>query len=194
MTRRIGMVGSALTGACVLCFAICMLVGCDFGSYSVCMLLSLGYVMMACAFSHASNSTAGTVGTIFAGVYCTIILLVYFAQTTAVRLDGLNAQALQILDYSQSGLFFDYDLLGYGMMALSTFFIGLTVRSDTWLKWLLMIHGVFFFTCLIFPMLGLFSSGDALMGTIALECWCLYFLPICILSFLYFKRMDTAGA
>ena len=44
---------------------------------------------------------------------------------------------------------FNYDLLGYGMMALSTFFIGLSVQADSkadkWMKALMMIHGIFFF-------------------------------------------------
>ena len=43
-----------------------------------------------------------------------------------------------------AGLLFSYDLLGYGMMALSTFFIGLTIKpknkKDKWLKYLMMIH------------------------------------------------------
>lgn len=38
--------------------------------------------------------------------------------------------------------------LGYGMMALSTFFIGLSIRagrrSDRWLKAPLLLHGFFF--------------------------------------------------
>jgi hypothetical protein len=41
----------------------------------------------------------------FAAVYAVLILLVYFAQTTAVRLDSLNEQAMKILDYSKGGLY-----------------------------------------------------------------------------------------
>ena len=58
-------------------------------------------------------------------IYAVMILLVYFAQTTAVRLGSLDEQAMKILDYSRGGLYFSYDLLGYGMMALSTFLWGL---------------------------------------------------------------------
>ena len=36
--------------------------------------------------------------------------------------EELNDQAARILDYRKGGLLFNYDLLGYGMMALSTFF------------------------------------------------------------------------
>ena len=80
-------------------------------------------------------------------IYAVMILLVYFAQTTAVRLDSLDEQAMKILDYSRGGLYFSYDLLGYGMMALSTFFVGLTIdaknKADQWLKCLMIIHGIF---------------------------------------------------
>ncbi len=119
----------------------------------------------------------------------------YFAQTTAVRLGGLNEQAMRILDFSRGGLFFSYDLLGYGMMALSTFFLGLTIqaktRADKWLKYLMIIHGVFFFGCFIMPMTGVFSSmanGEtSAAGVVALELWCAYFAPVGVLAALHFK-------
>ncbi len=42
---------------------------------------------------------------------------------------------------------FNYDLLGCRMMALSTFFTGLSMKAknkvDKWLKAIMMIHGVF---------------------------------------------------
>ena len=105
---------------------------------------------------------AAYVGMTFAGIYAVFVLLVYFAQTTSVRFEELDGVALRIFDYSQGGLFFSYDLLGYGMMALSTFFIGLTIEAETkadkWLKYLLIIHGVFFVGCFIMPMTGVFRS------------------------------------
>lgn len=136
-------------------------------------------------------------GLMFGCVYAVMILLVYFAQTTAVKNDALNEQAVQILDFSRGGLLFSYDLLGYGMMALSTFFIGLTIKpvnnKDRWLKYLMTIHGIFFFGCLIMPMTGIFSASmsdgsDSIGGIIALEFWCAYFLPIGILSGLHFRE------
>ncbi|MCM1107408.1 MAG: hypothetical protein NC355_10745 [Blautia sp.] len=124
------------------------------------------------------------------------MLLVYYAQTTAVRLDSLDGQAMQILNYSKGGLFFNYDLLGYGMMALSTFFLGLTIeaktKADKWLKYLMMIHGIFFLSCFIMPMTGVFrsmSNGETnIGGVIALEFWCAWFTPIGILSILHFRK------
>ena len=195
MNHKIGMIGSFVTTISVALFAVFMLIVFNFGSFFICMFLSLGFVLMISAFAQEcepGRMAAASAAMIFATVYCVIILLVYFAQTTSVRLDGLNGQAMQILDYSKSGLYFNYDLLGYSLMALSTFLIGLTVkaenRTDQWLKWLLILHGVFFIPCLIMPMLGIFSGGSYWTGVIALEFWCAYFIPIGILSYLHFKR------
>lgn len=81
-------------------------------------------------------------------------------------------------------------------MALSTFFTGLTIedkkKSDKVLRWLMIIHGIFFIACLIMPMTGMFvqtadhEPGNG--GVIALECWCAYFTPIGVLSFLHFGK------
>lgn len=133
---------------------------------------------------------------VFAAVYAVLIVIVYFAQTTTVRLETLTPQALQILNYKQGGLFFNYDLLGYGFMALSTFFTGLTIedktKSDKVLKWLMLIHGIFFIACFIMPMTGIFvqtaDSDPGKGGVIALECWCAYFIPVGILSFIHFCK------
>lgn len=142
-----------------------MLLSFNFGSYFVCMFLPIGYIMMSAGFCNESDEkhrVAAYVGLVFAAVYAVLIFLVYFAQTTSVRLDSFNEQAMGILDYSKGGLFFNYDLLGYGMMALSTFFIGLTItgrtKADKWLKYLMIIHGIFFLSCFIMPMTGVFGS------------------------------------
>lgn len=193
--------GSLITASSVALFAIFMLISFRFGSFFVCMFLSLGFALMVSGFAQEcepGRKAAANGAMIFAAVYCVLILLVYFAQTTSVRLDGLNEQSIQIIDYSKSGLFFNYDLLGYALMALSTFFIGLTIKvqnkADKWLKWLLIIHGSFFIPCLLLPMLGVFSSNSGSSywtGVIVLEFWCAYFLPVCVLSYLHFKRKQS---
>lgn len=199
MNQVIAKTGSVIVTITVLLFAVCMLISFNFGSYFVCMLLPIGYIMMTAGFCNESDENhkvAANIGMTFAAVYAVLILLVYFAQTTAVRLDSLNEQALRILDYSRGGLLFSYDLLGYGMMALSTFFIGLTIhaktKADKWLKCLMIIHGIFFFGCFIMPMTGVFSSmsnGEtSIGGVIALEFWCAYFLPIGVLAFRHFSK------
>lgn len=130
---------------------------------------------------------------VFSAIYTAIILLVYYAQLTTVRLNDLTQQAAVLLDFQQCGLLFNYDLLGYGVMSLATFFAGLTIRPqkkiDKWLKYLLMVHGVFFISCLILPMVGIFKADSPTwIGTAVLEFWCLYFCPISILSILHFSN------
>ena len=199
MNKTIASIGTAIALVSVVLFAVCMLIPFNFGSYFVCMLLPIGCIMMTAGFCEESDEkhkVAANAGMTFAAIYAVLIFLVYFAQTTAVRLDSLDEQAMRILDYSRGGLFFSYDLLGYGMMALSTFFVGLTIdaknKADKWLKYLMIIHGVFFFGCFIMPMTGVFSSmsnGEPNMGgVIALEFWCAYFIPICVLSMIHFIK------
>ena len=131
--------------------------------------------MMCCflQFAAPERRAAGYVAAVFAGMYAAIILLVYFAQLTTVRFGGLTEQARILLDFRQMNLFFSFDLLGYALMSLATFFAGLTVcprsRTDRWLRALLLIHGLFFISWLLMPMLGVFRA-DSPRGS-ARRCW-----------------------
>lgn len=199
MNRTIPKIGAAVVTIAVFLFAVCMLIDFSFGSYLVCMFLPLGYIMMAVGFQYEScenRRVPANIGVAIVIIYAVLILLMYFAQTTSVRLENLNEQAIRILDYQRGGLLFNYDLLGYGMMALSTFFIGLsmnpTSKVDKWLKYLMMVHGVFFISCFIMPMTGVFtdmaSGGTGSGETIALLGWCAYFIPIGVLAYRHFQR------
>lgn len=198
MNNKIGMIGSLANVFTVILFAIFMLISFDFGSYFVSMFIAISFILMIASFEEEcsdENKVAGKVALTFAGVYATLILIVYFTQCTTVMNEQLTNDALKILDYKYMGLLFNIDLLGYGIMALSTFFIGLTVniknKKDKILKLLLLIHGIFFISCLIMPITGIFTNVDgttSIGGIIALEVWCLYFLPIGILSYLHFKE------
>ena len=199
MNRIIPGIGAAIVTITVFLFAVCMIVDFPFGSYLVCMFLPLGYILMAVGFQYEScedRRVPADIGVAIAVIYAVLILLVYFAQTTSVRLEDLNEQAIRILNYQRGGLLFNYDLLGYGMMALSTFFIGLSInpnsKADKWLKCLMMVHGIFFIGCFVMPMTGVFASmasGEAGNGgTIALLGWCAYFLPIGVLAYKHFQK------
>lgn len=200
MNRTIAKIGAGIVSLTVFLFAVCLLVDFAFGAYAVCMILPIGYAMMVAGFLHesaADRRVAAQVGMLFAAVYAVLVSLVYFAQTT-LRFDGLSEQAVQLLDFQRGGLLFSYDLLGYGMMALSTFFIGLSVKpancADKWLKAMLMIHGLFFFSCFLFPMTGLgngMADGASRAGTGALLGWCLYFLPIGLLAYRHFSVLSN---
>lgn len=198
------MAASMVTLAGVLGFALCMIVGWLNGEYASSMFIAWGFVPMVCAFAAFSKpdrkAPAGT-AVAFSAVYTVLVMLAYFAQLTTVRLNALDAQAAQLLDYGRFGLIFNYDILGYAFMALSTFFIAFAVdvrtRADKWLKGLLLAHGVFAVGCVIIPMLGIFKDGmggGAAGGTIALESWCAYFTPVCILAFVHFRRKERLTA
>ena len=198
MNQTIGRVGALLATVSVLLFAVSMLIPFEFGSYFVCIFLALSFVLMIATFENEctkENKVAGKVAMTFSAIYATLIVIVYFTQCTTVQNEVLSDTVKQVLDYKRFGLLFNIDLLGYGMMALSTFFIGLTIdvrsKKDKALKILLLLHGIFFISCLIMPMLGIFKPSDGTTtsgGVIAMEIWCLYFLPIGILSFLHFKE------
>lgn len=201
MNKTISKIGALLVTISVALFALFMPFSSDW-SYFVCMILAFSYLIMSAGLYNESDKehkVAATAGMLFAAVYAVLILLVYYAQITTVRLSELNKQATLLLDYSYGGLLFNYDLLGYGMMALSTFFFGLAFKTETkvdkWLKWLMIIHGVFFLSCFIMPMTGVFNSmaegnpkGGLDGGVLALEVWCAYFIPIGVLSYIHFNR------
>lgn len=198
MNKKIGMIGAIINAVTVFLFALFMLIDFIVGSYFVCILLSFSFIMMIGGlYSECSikNRTAGIIGLAFGAIYSTLIVIVYYTQCTTVLNEQLSGDAEKILNYKYMSLMFNLDILGYGIMALSTFFIGLTVnvnnKIDKALKILLLVHGIFFISCLIMPMTGMFineSGSNSKGGIIALEMWCLYFLPIGILSFLHFKN------
>ena len=195
----ISKVGSAIVTVTVFLFAVFLIINFSMGSYFVCLILPIGFIMMTAGLHNECENdrkVAANIGLILASVYATFIMLVYFSQLTTVNNEQLNEQAANLLEFNKYGLIFNYDLLGYGVMALSTFFTGLSMKpdnkTDKWLKALLMIHGVFYFSCTFMPMTGMFtkmsSDGDGIGGRLALVAWCVYFLPIGILSFLHFKK------
>ena len=111
MNRTIPKIGAAIVAITVLLFSVCMIADFPFGSYIVCMFLPLGYIMMAVGFQHEScenRRVSANIGVVFAAIYAVLIFLVYFAQTTSIRLEDLNEQATRILDYQRGGLLFKF--------------------------------------------------------------------------------------
>ena len=199
LNRTIPKAGSAIVTVTVFLFALFLIINYSMGSFFVCLLLPLGFIMMTAGLHHEcedDRKVAANIGMVLAGVYSVFIMLVYYTQLTTVNNEQLTEQAANLLTMGKCGLIFNFDLLGYGLMALSTFFTGLSMKpkdkADKWLRALMMIHGVFYFSCTFMPMTGMFvnksSSGGGLGGRLALVVWCVYFLPIGILSFLHFRK------
>ena len=204
LNKMISKVGSAIVTVTVFLFAFFLIIDFSMGGYFVCLILPVGFIMMTAGLHNEcedDRKVAANIGLILAVVYGTFIMLVYFSQLTTVNNEQLNEQAAKLLEFDKYGLIFNYDLLGYGVMALSTFFTGLSmkpkIKMDKWLRALLMIHGVFYFSCTFMPITGVFvnmsSGGNGIGGRLALVVWCVYFMPIGILSFLHFhsgKRLN----
>ena len=200
MDRKIGIAGAIVALAGVVTFAICMITGPLVFCYGASIAIAWGLVLMTAAFARFSRpdaKAAAIVAVTFCAMYALCNSIVYFVQISTVRNGSLTPAALQILDYSKFGMMFDLDMLGYCLMALTTFFAGLTVRvqdrGDQALKILLLVHGVFAIGCFIMPILGIFSTdmaGASWIGTAVLEFWCVYFLPVTILSLRYFRRAE----
>lgn len=167
MNKKIGMYGSMANFAAVICFALSMLFDLHAGSYFFSMFIAFSFVLMMCGYAYFAEQEvklAGYAAVVFSAIYTAIILLVYFAQLTTVRYSDLTPQAAGLLDFQQCGLLFNYDLLGYAVMSLATFFAGLTMTPRTK------------------------AGGPTWIGVAVLEFWCVYFCPISILSYLYFAR------
>ncbi len=197
LNNCVSKVGSAIVTVTVFLFALFLIINIPMGYYFVCLILPIGFIMMTAGLQNECESdrkVAANIGLILAAVYSTFIMLVYFTQLTTVNNEQLNEQATNLLEFGRFGLIFNFDLLGYGVMALSTFFTGLSMKpknkKDKWLKALMMIHGLFYFSCTFMPITGMFvkmsSNGDGIGGRLALVAWCVYFLPVGILSYLHF--------
>ena len=198
MDKRIGQIGAGVVTLCVAGFALGMLVNQIIVCYLTSIGIAWGLVLMNGAFlrfSRPDAKVAAICAISFGAMYALCNTMVYFVQVSTVRNTELTGVALQLLDYRQFGMMFDLDLLGYCLMAVSTFFAGLTIlvrdKGDRWLKVLLLLHGIFAIGCFILPMLGLFNAnmqGADWIGTVIMEFWCVFFLPIGILSFRYFRK------
>jgi len=197
MNRLIAISSALMVAAAVAGFALSMTVGSENGSYVASMVLAWAYLVMAGSFSSAAAPThrvAANAGCAFATLYAGFATAVYFVQLTTVLHQSAPPEILEVLSYQELGsVMFNFELLGYALMALSTFFIGLTVSSATrtgkWLRWMLLAHGVFAPVCLALPMMDVFGAipraSGATIGIAISFGWCAYFLPVALLAGVY---------
>jgi hypothetical protein len=203
MNHKLGLYSSVLTAIATLLFAIFMLIPDQHTSgmlsYGASMLISFGYLGLASSWLTTISSerkAPAYLGALLACMYAVYINLVYYTQLTTVRFNSAPAEALAFLTFNPGTWIFNFDLFGYGIMALSTFFLGLallpTNRLEHWLRALLMAHGVFAISSILLPLLNVFNDLDAQsgndIGVLALEFWCAFFTPIMVLAAIYFAR------
>ena len=188
MDKKITLIGLIITLVTTFLFALFLLIDFKMGYFFVCIILAIGYIMMTAGLTSnvEKDKSLKSLALGFGAIYAVIIFIVYFTQVTVVNKGNAEAEVLEVLDYGNMNLMFYLDILGYGIMALSTFFLGLTIKADDRMtktfKILLMVHGLFFVPCLIMPMTPLMDKKEgssSMGGVIALEFWCLYFIVLC---------------
>ncbi len=174
-------------------------------SYGACLLLSWAYLVLACTFAAtglAGRQAPALAGAAFAVLYSGFATTVYFVQLTTVLHGSASPDILRVLDYTEPGsLMFNLELLGYGLMALSTLFVGLSLtvvtRADWWLKLLLIVHGVFAPFCVALPIINTFGSMPGTTGggivMPMLIAWCIYFAATAALAFRHFSNDRAIG-
>jgi len=205
MNRQIGLWSAALTALATVGFALSMALTWNqtFAgwSYGICLALAWSYLVLACALAAMARDAAQAAalsGVTFAVLHAAFVTTVYFIQLTTVLHASAAPELLAQLSYSTlGGLAFNLELLGYGLMAISTVFLGLSLtvnaRRDRCLRGLLIGHGVFAPFCIVAPITGLFSSPPAASGNLfaimALTFWCAYFAPAMALAFLHFRTL-----
>jgi hypothetical protein len=120
-----------------------------------------------------------------------------------MRINSINysPEIIKLIDFTPGSVIFVIDNLGYAFLALATLFIAPVFsgnKLEKWLKYMLIIHGMFFIPALILPCLrffmDLFQKPEIVQtsfnyGNFALLFWCLLFLPIPLLLAVMYKRL-----
>lgn len=82
MNQKIGVCSSVVNFIAVVCFALSMLFGFDYGSYFSSMFIAFSFVLIMCGYAYFAEKgakLAGYISVAFSAIYTAIILLVYFA-------------------------------------------------------------------------------------------------------------------
>lgn len=202
MNRKMGIIACGTALLCTLLFALGLLTGSDALSFTVCLVLSWAYVLAACAFTAfvpPQRAAVALGGVATAVLYALLINLVYFTQLTTVAQGAAAPEVLGALRMLPGTWMFALDILGYGIMGLSTLLIGCALvpegRAEALLRRLLMLHGIFFPICVVMPMTGIFAGGESsgwmASGAPVLLVWCVYFAPVMALGTRYFAKKVT---
>jgi hypothetical protein len=187
MNERLGLYSSIALTISTVVFLYSMIIESLSLLYFSSIILSWSFVIFISSmlqFCVLERKAYGYSATLFAIIYACIINIIYFAKLSTFKYENVN----NLLDDN-------LDLQGYGFMAISTFFLGITIipynKNEMYLKTLLLIHGIFVIFCIMFPtfnVLKMFESND-LNKNIILIFWSIYFIPIGFLSIIYFNRL-----
>lgn len=206
----VGERSSVAAGLCTLLFALQMaLADSPYISYAACIILSIAFLLTCLANAHIVKNSGkaaawkqvfADAASLLAVVYCTCESIVYYVQLTFVRLGNLSPEILSVVQYTPPSAFFAINILGYSFLALSTLFMGFSLKGDDGpLSSMLIFHGIWGLSGLIAPALPFFYDDDSKseedsdywMSMMALEVWCLIFGSNCILLVRHFRRLGA---
>jgi flagellar biosynthesis/type III secretory pathway M-ring protein FliF/YscJ len=200
MNKKVGMYASLITFLGALCFSIFSLLSSlldhntfRIGNHLSCILIALGFIGMICSyvtFIKYKNKTLDFISLAFSIIYAIIIITLSFIWVMPKQYSNLSSKTSSIL--------YNFELLGYAFMTISSFFMGIKLeiknKKELVLKKLLCFQILFSIIWLISKdlLLYLFNFRNISLILLMIEIWCIYIILICIFSYLYFKNQDYA--
>ncbi len=100
LNKMISKAGSAIVTVTVFLFAIFLLINFSMGSYFVCLILPIGFIMMTAGLHNECEGDCKVAANIcfsLAALHCTFIMLFYFSQLTTLNNEQLNDLASYLL-------------------------------------------------------------------------------------------------
>jgi hypothetical protein len=154
------------------------------------LLLGISFVVLMVSVHHIADARRriwSHVAVVFAGMYATLVSIVYYVQLAFVmpRLARGDADDIQLLIFEPFDSFlYAVDVYGYSLMSLSTFFAAAVFPNqglERWIRWALIANG-----CLI-PFLALQMYYPPLIwgGSV----WAVTFPAATWLLAIHFKRL-----
>lgn len=198
-TYAVGRWASIVAASAVALFAALLAVGLtghhtEMLSYGTCIILAWGFVAMMASVNRwapREKRVWSQISLSFAIMYAVLVSACYYTQLTVVRAGAalLSREALNLLSFNAGSVMFAVDMLGYTLMALSTWFaapVFTGAKNGLWLSRLCTIHGLLAVPTVVYPLLMSAPQGEATtravrLGSIALLAWCAVFIPIPLL-------------
>jgi len=129
------------------------------------MIVVLAYLILVICIKNRAESNKklfGQIATIFASISTTIFLITFFTQLAVIQpslLDGETDGISLLTQFNPHGLFIAMEELGFLLMSLSFFFIGLTFtvkdKLEKWIKWTFLSSFILTILSLILISIGL---------------------------------------
>ena len=205
-----GMLSSLLAFFSALIYAVSLLLSMVFynitigntGMFFSGIVIALSFIFMVYSylvFSNDENKPYIIFSLILSIVYFIYILFGYSIQFSGLFFLGNTEKKFMLSNYYNFESFLNFNIFGYLLLSLSSFFIGLSIetnsKKDNILKLMMLNHtifGIFFILSLFKMIFNYVSDYYFLTGLVIKIKWCIYFSLICILSFGYFRKTSLS--